>query len=279
MPALTTVPAQAAPASHTPSRRLADPALVELALSEREAAVDRSRALRLMGFDPDQRLRVLAVATGTNAADCRQTVGRLAGGTLRGRHRCTVLADVAAVLFQSAKNPGCSPAGDLSAVLRADRDQPGGDRELLDVVVGVGGAVTALDAHESWRQATLALRFTAHGRHQSRVVEFDGLGALAIVAEVPEARLRQNPDLVALEALTASDIEALEVFCLSGSLRQAAAALHLHHSSVAARLDNIEAALGWRLDDPLGRFRAMLALLARTSSSGRSTADRASPRP
>jgi DNA-binding transcriptional LysR family regulator len=61
----------------------------------------------------------------------------------------------------------------------------------------------------------------------------------------------------------ALDVDTLEAFCRTGSLRQAALALHLHHSSVAARLAHVEDALGWRLDEPQGRFRARMALLAR----------------
>ncbi|MCC9741966.1 helix-turn-helix domain-containing protein [Streptomyces sp. MNU89] len=45
-------------------------------------------------------------------------------------------------------------------------------------------------------------------------------------------------------------------------MRQAAAELHLHHSSVAARLAHVEETLGWRLRDPQDRFRAHLALYA-----------------
>jgi DNA-binding PucR family transcriptional regulator len=58
-------------------------------------------------------------------------------------------------------------------------------------------------------------------------------------------------------------VAALEAFCRTGSLRQAAAELHLHHSSVAARLARVEQAVGWRLDTPGDRFRARLAVVAR----------------
>jgi hypothetical protein len=51
-------------------------------------------------------------------------------------------------------------------------------------------------------------------------------------------------------------------FCRTGTLRQAAAELHLHHSTVAVRLAQVESALGWHLTDPRDRFRAQLALHA-----------------
>lgn len=68
---------------------------------------------------------------------------------------------------------------------------------------------------------------------------------------------------------------ALEAFCRTGSLRKAAALLHLHHSSVADRLARVEDELGWRLDEPGDRFRARFALLARRLASAVTTnADR-----
>jgi DNA-binding PucR family transcriptional regulator len=39
--------------------------------------------------------------------------------------------------------------------------------------------------------------------------------------------------------------------------------LHLHHSSVAARLARIEEDMDWHLEVPRDRFRAQFALLAR----------------
>jgi hypothetical protein len=89
---------------------------------------------------------------------------------------------------------------------------------------------------------------------------------LALLAEVPPERLRAQPDVAALDALAATDVAALAAFCRTGSLRKAAAVLHLHHSSVAARLAHVEKELGWRLDEPDDRFRARFALLARRLS-------------
>jgi DNA-binding PucR family transcriptional regulator len=51
-------------------------------------------------------------------------------------------------------------------------------------------------------------------------------------------------------------------------VRQAAGELHLHHSSVAARLTHVEKELGWRLRDPQDRFRAQLALYALRLADG-----------
>lgn len=48
-----------------------------------------------------------------------------------------------------------------------------------------------------------------------------------------------------------------------GSLRRTAEELHVHHSTVAARLAHIESQLGWDMDDPLDRFSATLVLMIR----------------
>lgn len=63
-------------------------------------------------------------------------------------------------------------------------------------------------------------------------------------------------------ASTPDDLETLDAYCATGPLRQAADLLHLHHSSVARRLDQIGQALGIELTEPTGLTRARLALTA-----------------
>jgi DNA-binding PucR family transcriptional regulator len=127
-------------------------------------------------------------------------------------------------------------------------------------------------AQSSWQQARLALRLASAAEHfhagadsGADVTDYDELGVLALLAEIPAERLLQAPDLVALEALHATehgpdDIATLETYFREGSLRQTANALFLHHSTVSARLSRIEETLNWHLDDPTGRFRAQFAL-------------------
>lgn len=112
------------------------------------------------------------------------------------------------------------------------------------------------------------MRVAVADRPGESVVDHGSLGAAALLAELPVDRLRREPDVAVLLALDSTEsgrhaVAALETFCRTGSLRSAAAALHLRHSSVAARLATVEAALGYRLDDPAGRFRARLAVLGR----------------
>ncbi|MGP4113468.1 PucR family transcriptional regulator [Streptomyces sp. 4N509B] len=302
-----------------PSPQAADPALVELVLSEREAIEDRTRALRLLGLHPERPLRVVAVAgvdpgpaagAGSDAGS-GSDVGANAGVeavTLMARSgqaaatRVAAVGALAAALVQSpAPLPGEGPPGKepdrppcgggtdgLAAELRAVVTErvrehlPGGDRPYprqIRFCVGVGGSVPPDRACVSWAQARTALRFAAAGGPAEvaageAVVDHDELGPLTLLAEVPPERLRSEPGVRALAELAARDggelsIAALAAFCRTGSLRQAAAALHLHHSSVAARLAGVETALGWRLTEPPDRLRAHMALYAwRLSAAG-----------
>ncbi|MBE1577488.1 PucR family transcriptional regulator [Amycolatopsis roodepoortensis] len=240
---------------------LADPALVELLLGEQAGEEDRARALRLLGLAAGRPVRVLAVGTEDGRDPGAAAVGLLArGGSLPRLHVATV-GEVAAVLLQPRDDHAIVGALRSALADRArERDAAGGVR------VGVGDAVPGLEARRSWLQAKLAERFAVPAVEP--IVVHGDLGSLTLLAEVPVARLRGQDDVLALDTLAATptgaaDVAALEAFCRTGSLRQAAVALHRHHSSVAARLAHVEDALGWRLDEPGDRFRARLALLAR----------------
>lgn len=152
------------------------------------------------------------------------------------------LADVG-VLLATAVNPAGFPAG---------------------VCAGIGAAEST---DRSWRQARTALRFTTPRRP---VVHYDVLGALALLAQVPEDAARDNADVAVIARLAGNseDLETLDVYCDTGSLRRAADLLHLHHSSVARRLEQIGKTLGIELTDPAGLTRARLALTARRLLDG-----------
>ncbi|MFI5772694.1 helix-turn-helix domain-containing protein [Streptomyces sp. NPDC051658] len=55
------------------------------------------------------------------------------------------------------------------------------------------------------------------------------------------------------------DLETLDAYCTTGSQRRAAGLLHLQHSSVARRLEQIGKTLGIELADPAGLLRARIA--------------------
>jgi hypothetical protein len=250
----------------TPTPHLADPALVELVLGAQAAAEDRARALLLLSLDAGKPVRVVAVGTEDDRDPGAAAVALMARGGILPAARVAVVGSVAAVLLQ--------PRDGTAAVvgsLRAALDERARERiSAGSVRVGVGDAVGSLDARQSWLQSRLAERFAVPDAEA--VVVHSELGSLTLLAEIPAERLRAQDDVRALDALAATptgatDVATLEAFCRTGSLRQAAVALHRHHSSVATRLAHVEDALGWRLDEPGDRFRARLALLARRLAS------------
>lgn len=234
---------------------MADPALVELVIAEETGEPARARALSLLGLAPDTPLRALAVghpATGPrrggpSAADLAAFARRLGG-------RAALLGDVGVVLARHT--PADVPAGAPRAEVLADgpfADLPAG------VLVGAGPVMMGAESDETWRRARVALRFAGPGRP---FVDHTRLGALAVLADVPPDTLAANPDVVAVAGLPESDRETLAAFCARGSLRSAAAELHLHHTSVAKRLRNVEKRLGLRLERPDDLLRARLAVVA-----------------
>jgi hypothetical protein len=223
-----------------------DEALVELALSASAGEAERARAVRLLRFDPSAGVHVLAVAA--------------APGDLRHLLRALTAAD-----------PGVRSAsiGPVHVVLT--RSLPADLREAAGegVRIGVGDALPAIDAPESWRQARTALRFATREGPCPAVVQAGQLGALAAIA----ARLRAEDiakvaDVGVLDALAtdphgADTLAVLAAFCATGSARKAAVEVYRHHSTVTARLAQAEARLGFSFGTPAGRQRLELAILLR----------------
>ncbi len=209
---------------------MADPALVELVISADGDEAARARALRLLGFAADLPIRVVALRSG-------RPLDQVAGLVCPARPvKAAPLADVGVILATTV-----DPAG-----------FPGGVR------AGIGAAGRP---ERSWRDARTALRFTTARRP---VVHHDDLGALALLARVPQDAVRDNADVAAIARAAGNpeDLETLDAYCATGSQRRAADLLHLHHSSVARRLDQIGRTLGIDLSEPTGLLRARLALTA-----------------
>lgn len=215
-----------------------DPALVELVLSGETGEAERARAVRLLGFDPATPLQALAIALpGEGLAAGLRAMGH--------RVREARIGDTEAILV---------------ATTLPDSALPEGTR------VGIGPELPGARAAESWAGARTALRFT--GPHDP-VMRWSELGALALYADLPEAAVAGLPDVQAMERLGEEAMAAVRALCLAGSVRRAATAMHLHHSSMAARIARAEAALGFSLADQPGRLRAHLALsLVRLRANG-----------
>lgn len=209
---------------------MADPALVELVISSGSDEAARARALRLLGFAADLPVRVVAVRS-------QRPLDQVAGLICPARPvKAAPLADVGVILATTV-DPARFPAG---------------------VRAGIGAAESP---DRSWLQARTALRFTTP---RQPVVPYDDLGAIALLAQVPEDAARDNADVAAIARMAGNpeDLETLDAYCATGSLRRAADLLHLHHSSVARRLEQLGKTMGIDLTEPTGLTRARLALTA-----------------
>ncbi|WP_250038213.1 helix-turn-helix domain-containing protein [Paractinoplanes maris] len=133
--------------------------------------------------------------------------------------------------------------------------------------IGPTGPVASLP--ESWAAARIALRFTAEGTEQDpgrRIVHADDLGGLALLATAVTPGSEPIPDVRALERAAATTpwmLTTLDAVAETASLRAAATALRVHHSTLQDRLAHAIPVLGWDVRDPRGRLRLQLALALR----------------
>lgn len=232
--------------------------LLETVLAAGSSDEERAGALRLLGLASDRPTEVIAVAskdTGglTEAiARVRQLIRERDGDA--GVFRSAVLGNVGAALRQRAAD-----GSDDAALPR-----------LLGLRLGIAHATVVGRIPEAWQQAQTAARFCGLLGFGNQVA-YDELGSLAALAFVPPPNADSNPDvraLIELESTTRgrATVKTLEKWLASRSRREAAAALHLHHSSVGYQLSQAEKSLGLDLEDPRGRLRAELAvILWRTS--------------
>ncbi|GAA1958225.1 helix-turn-helix domain-containing protein [Agromyces allii] len=196
-------------------------AAVEVVVTAGAAASERAVAATKLRLDcaPDVRV-VVSLPDGPPPADGPAAVVATARGLVR-----VVLVD----------GPAVVPAG-----LRAG--------------IGLGGPAERLP--ESFASALIALRL---GTAAEPAVDAAQLGALLLLAEAADRHDERHPDASALAALDPRALAVLDAFADAGSVRQAASALGMHHSSVQARLDALAETLGYDPRTPTGRTRYALA--------------------
>ena len=154
------------------------------------------------------------------------------------------------------------------AVLRGPVDLPG------DVRLGAAAAEDAEGLPRALEQARTALSLADRvGGAGPPQVDYADLGALAAVAEqVPPHAAKDVGDVRRLDAALSKRpwaIDTLQAVLDRPSLRQAAASLHIHHSTLQERLAWLASQLGFGLARPGGRQRASAAvLLWRIGQSG-----------
>ena len=227
---------------------LADPGIVELLLGRATNEVDRARAASLLGLRPGGELRAVALSAPARLTDNLVPIRDRVAAETDGRVISAAVTAHLGVLLV----PG---TGSLTAVTLPDA-----------VVAAVGSPATAETAERSWREARRAVRFAGMSPTWPRWLAAQDVGAVIVLADVPPEEALAHPDVTALAQIATGAgaevlLTVLEYFCLFGSMREAAAAAHLHHSSAGYRLQSASEALGFDVKTPHGRRRAGHALL------------------
>ncbi len=229
--------------------------LLSTPLTEEAAA----EAVRRSGLRPGRPLMALAArpqpggnmgpeALGHTLARSLEQAGLSARSTVIGRSAAIVVeggSSIDTVLGEAARSIG---------------------RIGVQVEIGAGSAGDAANLHASWRQAAQALLLRPVIAATTPVTHFDDLGVLHLLAEIPTddlARYREVVRVAALESTGApvSDLDLLERYLATMSLRQTAQQVLLHYTTVQYRLKRIEQALGIELQDPAARLRTQIAIL------------------
>ncbi len=242
---------------------LGDPALPEVVLSGKEHREDRARAIRLLGLDETRPTCVLAASGHSPAETVRLITGELPVTTVRS----AVIGNATAILCQGTFDIR-ELSDRLERVVVEHFPATVNTHAAAGPWVGIGSVGTAFSASTSWHEAVRALRFASSTGFGRRVVAYERLSSLELLADLPIDRVRRNRDVARINEIAATpagelDVETTEAFFVYGSLRRTAAELHVHHSTVAARLARIQARMGWDFEDPVDRFLGTLVLMVR----------------
>jgi sugar diacid utilization regulator len=230
---------------HVHQLGLADPALLHVLIRDSSTEAETARAARLLGFTPGETVYVVAISCAGKIDDLAARM-RMTLATASGRRvvAAAMSATTAVLIVAACSAPAATPGNDLA--------------------VCVGPPVPVEQAAQSWHAARRGLRFTSlPGRHWTTS---DELGCLVALADLDPAHVNALPDVQAIARLSKSrsgrgDLELLDCLGRFGSIREIAAAQHMHHSSVAYRLARIGEILGFDPRTPQGQYRARTALL------------------
>jgi len=241
------------------TRSRLDYAALEQLLSMPMTDEAAAEAVRRAGLRPGRPLMALAARPqpGGNVGPeaLAQTLSRSleqAGLSARGG----VIGRSAAIVVEAS--------GTIDEILREAVEAMG--RLGVNLEIGVGAPGPASELHASWRQAAQALVLRPVMALATPITHFEELGVLHLLAEIPTDDLARYPDVVRVAVLEASgspvsDLDLLERYLATMSLRQTAQQVLLHHTTVQYRLKRIEQHLGVDLQDPSARLRTQIAIL------------------
>ena len=121
---------------------------------------------------------------------------------------------------------------------------------------GLGRIGSALDLPSSWRSALLAYRLTDDAEP---VVDAEAFGVLLDAVLAAEQDGGEHPDVRRLRALDPHSRSVLHVMTRAESIRSAAAALGMHHSTLQTRHEAFTRELGYDPRSAVGRARYEVA--------------------
>jgi hypothetical protein len=221
-----------------------------------EAAAE---AVRRAGLRPGRDLMALAARPQAGGSVGPEALARTLSRSLEREgmsSRSSIIGRSAAVVVEAGPR--------LDAILCQAAESMSGLGVNIEIGVGTSGPAAAL--HTSWRQAAQTLLLRPVMAVTTPVTHFEELGVLHLLAEIPTDDLARYPDVRRVADLEAkgepvTDLDLLERYLATTSLRQTAQQVLLHHTTVQYRLKRIEAHMGVDLQDPAARLRTQIAIL------------------
>lgn len=246
--ALATLHARQTNATTPTPLGLSDPAVLHILLRESTSETEASRAARLLGFGVGQLVRVMAVSSTTTGLvdalpSCRAVVASASG----------------------ARTTAAAISAELAVLLIAARDV--GHPELpTGIVACVGPYVPVEHCSRSWVLAHRGVKFAALGGSWAAMLDVDDIGCLLALGDLDSNAVALLPDVQAIGRVAAGrsgtiDLALIDLLASTSSVREAASAVFLHHSSAAYRVAHIGETLGLNLRRPDHQYRARTALL------------------
>jgi hypothetical protein len=224
-----------------------DAMVLERAASAARAVLERTRGRSSVRSDDPASVEVLFDAT--VAAQARLTVARRLG------------------IAENAQVKAVVPAGAAGWIESVDGAAWPARGRAENARMGVGAVGGVLDLPTSWLGARTAVRFTGMDTEQDpgpRVAYAENLGGLALLADAIGPDTEPAADVHAVERARTDApwvLATLVAVAASPSLRTAATALLIHHSTLQERIGHVEHVLGWPIRDPQGKLRLQLALV------------------
>jgi PucR C-terminal helix-turn-helix domain len=223
-------------------------------LTVNEAAI----AGRQVQLRAEQKYVAIAIAENPRSATSSSVLGEYIrrelerGGVMA---RPTVVGSLAAVVAEANER-----IFDLLEEALAAPFGPGGA-----LSIGVGAPANLSRLGESWREAQETLVLRSLAASDRRVARFEQLGLLHLLAQIPKGEVEKFTDYRRVATLaengsSPNDLELLNAFCDSGSLRGTAKTTFMHFTTVRYRLTRIEEAIGLDLSDASDLLRAHVAV-------------------